>query len=128
MAIQIGYVEDDTAIRENYAELLRDEGFAVEAYATKQDAITAFSRRLPDIALLDVSLNGDHGAGTDICRQLRQASRTLPVIFLTSHDSELDRLTGLQAGADDYLSKDSPLDSLVVRIQALCRRRSVLEN
>lgn len=128
MAIQIGYVEDDTAIRENYADLLRDEGFAVAAYATKQEALTAFSQRLPDIALLDVSLNGDQDAGTTLCRQLRAASRTLPVIFLTSHDSEVDRLTGLQAGADDYLSKDSPLDSLVVRIRALYRRRLALKD
>jgi two-component system OmpR family response regulator len=119
---QIAYVEDDDIIRENYTEILRDEGFRVHAYGSKADAMAAFGAALPDLALLDVSLHGERDAGYQICMELRRLAPELPIIFLTSHDGEVDRISGLRVGADDYLTKDASVDLIVVRIEALFRR------
>ncbi|MEM6605201.1 MAG: response regulator transcription factor [Pseudomonadota bacterium] len=122
MERRIAYVEDDDIIRENYSEILREEGFDVHAFATKESAMAAFEQSLPDLALLDVSLHGERDAGYQICLELRRMSAELPIIFLTSHDGEVDRISGLRMGADDYLTKDSTIDYIVVRIETLFRR------
>lgn len=122
MQRRIAYVEDDDVIRTNYSELLAEEGFEVEAYSNKQDAIAAFQTSLPDLALLDLSLHGERDAGYQICSELRRLSSEVPIIFLTSHDGEIDRISGLRVGADDYITKDSSIDYIIVRIEALFRR------
>lgn len=125
----IAYVEDDAVIRENYSDMLTDEGFDIVAYSSKEEAITAFrSRELPDLALLDLSLDGERDAGYDVCAELRRMSKEVPIIFLTSHDSEMDKISGLRLGADDYITKDASINYIVIRIEALFRRLDALRS
>lgn len=122
MTRKIAYVEDDDATRSNYLQLLRDEGFQVTAYSSKEDALAAFRLELPDLALLDVSHAGDREAGYEICSELRRMSDQVAIIFLTSHDGEIDRISGLRLGADDYITKNASLEYIVIRIETLFRR------
>ena len=87
--------------------------------------MTAFRSRLPDLAVIDIGLGEDVDGGFDLCRELRAMSASLPIIFLTARDSELDVVSGLRLGADDYLTKDVSLPQLVARIAALFRRVEV---
>lgn len=125
MARRIAIVEDDAAIRNNYADALRRHGYEVAAYASRGEAMTAFQSRLPDLAVIDIGLGEDVDGGFDLCRELRAMSASLPIIFLTARDSELDIVSGLRLGADDYLTKDVSLPQLVARIAALFRRVEV---
>src|SRR5262245_33607087 len=122
MRRRIAIVEDDPAIRANYADALRKHGFDVSAYATRPEALTAFKNRLPDLALVDIGLGSDVDGGFVLCRELRALSATLPIIFLTALDSDFDVVAGLRLGADDYLTKDVSLPHLMARIAALFRR------
>ncbi|WP_029133283.1 proteobacterial dedicated sortase system response regulator [Sedimenticola selenatireducens] len=122
----IAIVEDEPAIRENYADLLRRHGYEVRGYASRQEADEAFRERLPDLAILDIGLNDEMEGGFTLCRELRARSTTLPIIFLTARDSELDTVSGLRLGADDYLTKDISLAHLAARISALFRRMEAL--
>jgi two-component system OmpR family response regulator len=125
MARRIAIVEDDAAIRNNYADALRRHGYEVAAHASRAEAMTAFRSRLPDLAVIDIGLGEDVDGGFDLCRELRAMSASLPIIFLTARDSELDVVSGLRLGADDYLTKDVSLPQLVARIAALFRRVEV---
>ncbi len=122
MKKHIVLVEDDEIIRENYMEILHDEGFSVTTFGNRAEAQDYFNQQLPDIAILDICLAEDREGGFLLCSELRKQSSTLPIIFLTSHDSEHDKISGMRLGADDYLTKDISLEYLVVRIQALLRR------
>lgn len=122
MSRTIAIVEDEAAIRENYADALRQQGFAVDLFANRQEAEEAFDRQLPDLALLDIGLEHEVDGGFELCRHLRAMSTTLPIIFLTARDSDLDTISGLRLGADDYLTKDISLPNLCARIQAFFRR------
>ncbi len=122
MARTIAIVEDEPALRENYSDALHKQGYAVKTYASRNEAIDAFSDTLPDLALLDIGLENDVDGGFEVCRFLRSASATLPIIFLTARDSDLDTISGLRLGADDYLTKDMSLANLCARISALFRR------
>ena len=122
MRRRIAYVEDDDTTRANYSDMLRDVGFEVAAYGTKEDAISAFQKDLPDLALLDVTHAGERDAGYQICAELRRISSEVPIIFLTAHSGEIDRISGLRLGADDYITKDASMEYIVVRIEALFRR------
>ncbi|MEM9256285.1 MAG: response regulator [Pseudomonadota bacterium] len=123
----IAYVEDDPTILANYAELLRDEGFTVNTFDSKESAVASFRQALPDLALLDLSLHGERDAGYHLCSELRSLSSRVPIIFLTSHDSDIDKISGLRLGADDYITKDASIDLIVVRIEALFRRLEALQ-
>jgi len=127
MAKRIALVEDEKAIRENYASSLRKQGYEVFCYETKDEAMEAFAVRLPDLAILDVGLNDEPEGGFEICRYLRAQSSSLPIIFLTALDSEFDTISGLRLGADDYLTKDISLTQVMARISALFRRISAME-
>ena len=118
----IGFVEDDDVIRENYSDVLERAGFRVRSFRDRASAIHSFSGGLPDLAVLDVALGVERDGGFRLCQELRQLSDEIPIIFLTSHDTEIDKISGLRLGADDYLSKESSLDLLVVRIETLLRR------
>ena len=122
------FVEDDAVIRDNYTELLTDEGYQVAAFADRRSAMQYAHETLPDLALLDISLNGERDGGFQLCADLRRLSPLLPIIFLTSHDSELDKVSGIRLGADEYLTKNVSMDYLVIRIEALLRRFEALVN
>jgi len=122
MSRRIAIVEDDPAIRANYAEALRKHGFEVAAYAGRGEALGALRARLPDLALIDIGLGADVDGGFALCRDLRALSAALPIIFLTARDSDFDVVAGLRLGADDYLTKDVSLPHLLARIAALFRR------
>ncbi|MCW8890310.1 MAG: proteobacterial dedicated sortase system response regulator [Sedimenticola sp.] len=127
MKKQIAIVEDEPAIRENYADLLSRQGYQVKGYAGRQEAITAFRNQLPDLAILDIGLNDEMEGGFELCRELRALSGTLPIIFLTARDNELDTVSGLRLGADDYLTKDISLTHLAARVAALFRRMEAMK-
>lgn len=126
MPYHIAIVEDELAIRENYADALRQQGYKVALYSTRDEALQAFNSRLPDLALLDIGLQDDAEGGFEICRVLRAKSVSVPIIFLTARDSDLDIISGLRLGADDYLTKDISLPNLCARIAALFRRLDAL--
>jgi two-component system OmpR family response regulator len=118
----IAIIEDDPSIRENYADALRKQGYQVTGYASRQEALRAFESRLPNLAIIDIGLADEIDGGFDLCRSLRALSATIPMIFLTARDSDIDTVSGLRMGADDYLTKDISLPHLSARIAALFRR------
>jgi two-component system, OmpR family, response regulator len=126
MKRQVAIVEDEPAIRDNYAAAFTREGYAVRGYANRAEAMQAFGSRLPDLAIIDISLQDEPEGGFELCRQLRALSAELPIIFLTARDSELDAVSGLRLGADDFLTKDLSLPHLIARVNALFRRVDAL--
>src|SRR5580693_4568309 len=122
----IAIVEDEAAIRDNYAAAFAREGYAVRTYANRAQAMSAFATRLPDLAIIDISLEDEPEGGFELCRQLRSLSPVMPIIFLTARDSELDAVSGLRLGADDFLTKDLSLAHLIARVNALFRRIEAL--
>ncbi len=126
MSQHIAIVEDEPNIRENYADAFKRLGYRVSIFGTRDEAIKAFDVRLPDLALLDIGLEDDVEGGFEVCRVLRSQSATVPIIFLTARDSDLDIISGLRLGADDYLTKDISLPNLCARVAALFRRLSAL--
>ncbi|HWF98817.1 MAG TPA: proteobacterial dedicated sortase system response regulator [Steroidobacteraceae bacterium] len=122
----IAIVEDEPAIRDNYAAAFTREGYVVRAYGNRAQAMAAFAARLPDLAVIDISLEDEPEGGFELCRQLRGLSAELPIIFLTARDSELDAVSGLRLGADDFLTKDLSLAHLIARVNALFRRLDAL--
>lgn len=125
MSRTIAIVEDEPAIRANYADALQKQGYQVVVFATRKEAMADFNRQLPDLALLDIGLENDIDGGFELCRQLRSMSASLPIMFLTARDSDLDTISGLRLGADDYLTKDISLPNLCARIQAFFRRLDI---
>jgi two-component system response regulator RegX3 len=113
-------VEDEESYRDPLAYLLRKEGFEVSLAATGPDALEEFGRGGADLVLLDLMLPGM--SGTDVCRQLRQRSQ-VPVIMLTAKDSEIDKVVGLEIGADDYVTKPYSSRELLARVRAVLRRQ-----
>jgi two-component system response regulator RegX3 len=117
-------VEDEESFSEALAYMLRKEGYEVAVAATGPDALEEFDRSGADLVLLDLMLPGL--PGTEVCRQLRQRSK-VPVIMLTAKDSEVDKVVGLELGADDYVTKPFSSRELVARIRAVLRRGSELD-
>jgi two-component system response regulator RegX3 len=112
-------VEDEESFSDPLSYLLGKEGFEVEVVDNGLDAITEFDRNGADLVLLDLQLPGL--SGTEVCRQLRQRS-SVPVIMLTAKDSEIDKVVGLELGADDYVTKPYSSRELVARVRAVLRR------
>jgi two-component system, OmpR family, response regulator RegX3 len=112
-------VEDEESFADPLAFLLRKEGFTTAVAATGQDALEEFDRTGADIVLLDLMLPGM--SGTDVCRALRTRS-AVPVIMVTARDSEIDKVVGLELGADDYVTKPYSARELIARIRAVLRR------
>ncbi|MCG8324007.1 MAG: proteobacterial dedicated sortase system response regulator [Thiotrichales bacterium] len=127
MQRHIVLVEDEPAIRQNYADALLRQGYRVSTYDNSGDALNGLLRELPDMVILDIALGEDSEAGFELCRQLRASSERLPILFLTARDSDLDSISGLRLGADDYLTKDITLAHLSARIAALFRRIDALQ-
>jgi len=112
-------VEDEESYSDALAYMLRKEGFEVAVAATGPDALAEFDRNGADIVLLDLMLPGL--PGTEVCRQLRQVSN-VPVIMVSAKDAEVDKVVGLELGADDYVTKPYSPRELVARVRAVLRR------
>ena len=112
-------VEDEDTYRETLGYMLRKEGFDVTEAADGAAGLAAFERAGADIVLLDLMMPGL--PGTEVCRRLRAIS-TVPVIMVTARDSEIDKVVGLELGADDYVTKPFSHRELVARIRAVLRR------
>jgi two-component system response regulator ChvI len=118
----VAVVDDEANIREIVGLALRQAGYRVAAYGDGEEAWQAFSRALPDLAILDIIM--PRMDGLELCRRIRSLSEAVPLIFLSSRDDELDRVLGLELGADDYLCKPFSNRELLARIKVLFRRLS----
>jgi two-component system, OmpR family, response regulator RegX3 len=116
---RIMVVEDEESFSDALSFMLRKEGFAVSVATTGPDALAQFEREPSDLVLLDLMLPGM--SGTDVCRSIRARSR-VPIIMVTAKDSEIDKVLGLELGADDYVTKPFSSRELVARIRAVLRR------
>ncbi len=115
-------VDDEPAIADAVSYALRDEGFDVEALGDGTAALAAARERAYDLLILDLLLPGT--PGLEVCRVLR-AESDLPILMLTAKDAEVDRVRGLELGADDYVTKPFSLAELVSRVRAILRRREL---
>ena len=120
---KIALVDDDRNILTSVSMTLEAEGFDVETYNDGQSALDAFNKRMPDMAVLDIKM--PRMDGMDLLQRLRQKT-SMPVIFLTSKDDEIDEVLGLRMGADDYVKKPFSQRLLVERIRALLRRQDAI--
>src|SRR5579885_3254835 len=112
--------DDDRAVREALERALQLNGYEVELASDGDSALAAIERRTPDAVVLDVMMPGLDGL--DVTRRLRREGNRVPILLLTARDAVGDRVEGLDAGADDYLSKPYELDELLARLRALLRR------
>ncbi|MCU1439095.1 MAG: DNA-binding response regulator [Rhodoglobus sp.] len=115
-------VEDDPAIRRSLAQTLREAGYAVDLAADAEDGLRMFMIEPVDVAVLDVRLPGMPGGGIELCRRIRELSPEVPILMLTAIDSADSKVRGLDAGADDYLTKPFHIEELLARVRALLRR------
>jgi len=113
-------VEDDAAILTGLVDLLEGEGFAVEKATTGTQALARHAEAAPDLVLLDVMI--PEKSGYDVCRAIRRSDPVTPIIMLTAKGQEVDRVVGLELGADDYVVKPFGASELVARIRAVLRR------
>jgi two-component system, OmpR family, response regulator ChvI len=119
----VALVDDEQGLRETVGFALRRAGYRVEVFEDGLAAWQALSRGLPDLAVLDILM--PRMDGLELCRRLRGLSERLPILFLTSRDEELDRVLGLELGADDYLCKPFSMRELVARVRGLLRRAAL---
>jgi two-component system response regulator RegX3 len=112
-------VEDESSLVEALEFALSEEGFAVASAGDGEHALTLFDRERPDIVLLDLMLPSL--SGTEVCKRIR-ARHATPIIMLTARDSEIDKVVGLEVGADDYVTKPFSMRELVARVKAVLRR------
>jgi DNA-binding response OmpR family regulator len=117
---QLLIVDDEPAITQVLRERLEREGFGVHAVATGEEALAALETTVYDLLLLDVGLPGMDGF--EVLRQMRARGYDLPIIVLTARDEEIDRVVGLELGADDYVVKPFSPRELAARVRALLRR------
>ncbi len=118
--LTIALVEDDAEIRRLVSDLLTQEGYAVESAVTGADLDGIMGRLRPDLVILDLMLPGEDGLS--ICRRLRARSGALPILMLTAKSDAVDRVVGLEMGADDYLAKPFNPRELLARVRAILRR------
>lgn len=120
MPKRILIAEDEKAIREGLVDLLESEGFAVTAVADGEAAIIAWKGGGIDLALLDIMM--PKLSGYDVCKEIRKRDSRLPVVFLSAREEEIDKVLGLELGADDYIVKPFGVRELVARVRAVLRR------
>lgn len=125
MTTRILIVEDEPALQETLAYNLQKEGYEVEVVGDGRLALDAVRARPPDLILLDIMLPGLDGF--EVCRRLRQETNT-PVLMLTARHDEIDRVVGLEVGADDYLIKPFSMRELLARIKAQLRRAQLIRD
>jgi two-component system OmpR family response regulator len=119
---RVAVVEDEAALRDNYVAGLRRRGYQARGYPNRTAALAAFEREPPELVIIDINLGSEVEGGFELCRELRVRSPQLPIIFLTARDSEIDAVSGLRLGADDYLNKTIGMEHLLARVAALFRR------
>lgn len=119
MKTRILLLEDEQAIADTLLYTLTSEGFEVQHVRLVCDALSAFAAQAPDLAILDVGV--PDGNGFDVCRAIRKTSE-LPIVFLTARNEEIDRILGLELGADDYVSKPFSPREVCARVRAILRR------
>jgi DNA-binding response OmpR family regulator len=119
MVERILVVEDEVSLQETLAYNLKRQGYEVETASSGPDGIEAARRNRPDLIILDVMLPGMDGF--EVCRIVRQEMNT-PVLMLTARDDEIDRVVGLEVGADDYMTKPFSMRELIARVKAMLRR------
>src|SRR6187549_1072535 len=119
MARAVLVVDDEDTLREALAEALEADGLEVITAADGGEALERIRTRRPDVVLLDLMLPGL--SGMEVCRVLRRES-SVPIVMLTARDSEIDKVVGLELGADDYVTKPFSLRELLARIRAVLRR------
>lgn len=122
MKKHLALIEDEAAIRDNYRAAFERHGYRVSTYGDRPSAYQVLRQSLPDLAIIDVGLGDEPEGGFRLCQDLRALSMTLPIIFLTARDSDIDTVHGLRLGADDYVTKDMSIDHLLARVTALLRR------
>jgi two-component system, OmpR family, response regulator ChvI len=120
---RIAVVEDEETIREGICSALRRDGHAPIPFADGLAAWNAFTRELPDLAILDIGL--PQIDGLELCRRLRSRSAQVPIVFVTSREDEFDRVLGLEIGADDYICKPFSMRELMARVKVLLRRTNL---
>ena len=119
--MRIAIVDDEPGLRETLTFALEKEGYACDSYKDGMHAWTAFSKSLPDLIILDVSM--PKMDGLELCRKIRRESELIPILFLSSKDDEIDKILGLEIGGDDYMCKPFSVRELLVRIKVLFRRQ-----
>lgn len=122
MKKHLALIEDEPAIRDNYRAAFERHGYRLSTYGDRPAAWQILRQSLPDLAIIDVGLGDEPEGGFTLCRDLRSLSATLPIIFLTARDSDIDSVHGLRLGADDYVTKDMSMAHLLARVTALLRR------
>ncbi len=115
--------EDDAHIRRGLADALESEGYAVFLAGDGRETLARVAKDKPDLILLDIMMPEKNGY--DVCRELRQAGHTVPIVMLTAKGEELDKVLGLQLGADDYVAKPFGVSELLARIAAVLRRTRI---
>lgn len=115
-------VEDDPMIAASLAQTLREAGYAVDLAADATEGLRMFEIEPEDLAVLDLRLPGMEGGGIELCRRIRALSPEVPILLLTAIDSAASKVSGLDAGADDYLTKPFHIQELLARVRALLRR------
>lgn len=120
-------VEDEPSILANYQAALDRQGYQVSGYMELRQAKAALTNELPDMVIIDIGLGEEPDGGFELCRFIRSKSESIPLMFLTARDDEIDMVSGLRLGADDYLSKDISLPHLLARIAALFRRQDLMQ-
>jgi len=121
-AMKILVVDDERAVRESLRRALELEGYDVELAGDGLEGLTRVEESQPDVLILDVLMPGMDGL--EMCRRLRRGGNRLPVLMLTARDAVENRVAGLDAGADDYVTKPFALEELLARVRALLRRSS----
>lgn len=124
MGERILIVEDDLTLQETLVYNLQKQGYQVLTSSNGNDAIEVIQKDVPDLILLDIMLPGMDGF--EVCRKIRQ-NYTTPILMLTARDDEIDRVVGLEVGADDYLTKPFSMRELIARVKALLRRAHIIE-
>jgi two-component system response regulator RegX3 len=114
-------VEDENTLREALAYLLKKEGYAITEAADGEQALSLFEKNHPDLIILDLMLPGI--SGTEVCKRIRKVSN-VPIIMLTAKDAEIDKVVGLEIGADDYVTKPYSTSELLARMKAVLRRQN----
>lgn len=121
----VAIIDDEENIRETISYSLKQEGFIPLTFSDGQIAWDSIQKKLPDIIILDIIM--PRMDGLELCRRIRSVSETVPLIFLTSKDEEIDKIIGLQMGGDDYLCKPFSMKELITRIKVIFRRINLIK-
>ncbi len=119
-------VEDDVAILTGLTDLLRGEGFEVFSATDGKKALSLYNQEHPDVMIVDIMIPEKNGL--EVCKEIRKVDPVVSLLILTAKNQEIDKVVGLQLGADDYLAKPFGIHELLARVQALLRRKQIRPN